>query len=81
MAGQAQARYVEAAEKFGSMRDRVDGLLSTREEAYLGLLEVPDPGEALSSRSSQHGSCGFKPAPSRCACQGTSFLLDQILLM
>lgn len=47
--GQAQARYVEAAEKFGSMRDRVDGLLNLREEAYLGLLEVPDPGEGMSA--------------------------------
>ena len=46
-AEQAQARYVEAAEKFGSMRDKVDGLLNLREEAYLGLLEVPDPGEGL----------------------------------
>ena len=44
---------MEAANKFGSMKDKVDGLLSTREEAYLGLLEVPDPGEALSSRSPQ----------------------------
>lgn len=39
---QAQAKYLDAAEKFGSMRDRVEGLLSTREDAYLGLLAVPD---------------------------------------
>ena len=51
MHDQAQARYMEAAEKFGSMRDKVDSLLGTREDAYLGLLDVPDIGEALSSRT------------------------------
>lgn len=42
---------MEAAEKFGSLKDKVDGLLSTREETYLGLLEVPEPGEVHSFRS------------------------------
>ena len=48
---QAQKRYMEAAEKFGSMKDRVEGLLSTREDAYLGLLDVPHPGVSLTPHS------------------------------
>ena len=38
---------MEAAEKFGSMKDRVEGLLSTREDVYLGLLDVPHQGVSL----------------------------------
>ena len=48
---QAQARYMEAVEKFGSMRGKVDGLLSSREDAYLGLLAVPDAGEAYGRKT------------------------------
>ena len=51
---QAQAKYLEAVEKFGSMKDRVEGLLSSREDAYLGLLAVPDQGTP--SHGSIHGA-------------------------
>ena len=51
---QAQAKYLEAVEKFGSMKDRVEGLLSSREDSYLGLLAVPDQG--TSSHGSIHGA-------------------------
>ncbi len=39
---QAQTVYLEAVEKFGKMKDEVEGLLSDRDEAYLELLAVPD---------------------------------------
>lgn len=52
---QAQARYMEAVEKFGSMKGKVDGLLSSREDAYLGLLAVPDPGEAYGRETFTNG--------------------------
>ena len=42
---------MEAAEKFGSMKDRVEGLLSTREDAYLGLLDAPHQGAPLTPHS------------------------------
>ncbi len=41
---QAQARFLEAVEKFGRMKDKVEGLLNSREDAYLGLLAVPGQG-------------------------------------
>ena len=40
-------KYIEAAEKFGSMKDRKESLLNTREDAYLGLLDVPHQGVSL----------------------------------
>jgi len=52
---QAQARYMDAVEKFGSMKGKVDGLLSSREDAYLGLLAVPDPGEAYGRKTFTDG--------------------------
>ena len=45
---------MEAAEKFGSMKDRVEGLLSTREDAYLGLLDVPHQGVSLTLHTRMH---------------------------
>ena len=45
---------MEAAEKFGSMKDRVEGLLSTREDAYLGLLDVPHQGISLTLQIHMH---------------------------
>ena len=51
---QAQKRYMEAAEKFGSMKDRVEGLLSSREDAYLGLLDVPHQGVSLPPHTHMH---------------------------
>ena len=54
MCMQAQKRYMEAAEKFGSMKDRVEGLLSTREDAYLGLLDVPHQGASLTPHTEMH---------------------------
>ena len=39
---QAQTVYLEAVEKFGKMKDELEGLLSDRDEAYLDLLAVPD---------------------------------------
>ncbi len=39
--------YLEAVERFGKMKDEVEGLLSERDEAYLELLAVPDTAGAL----------------------------------
>ncbi|EIE19270.1 DnaJ-domain-containing protein [Coccomyxa subellipsoidea C-169] len=39
---QTQMAYLEAVERFGKMKDEVEGLLSERDEAYLELLAVPD---------------------------------------
>ncbi|CAK0779934.1 hypothetical protein CVIRNUC_004893 [Coccomyxa viridis] len=63
---EAQKKYMEAAEKFGSMKDRVEGLLSTREDAYLGLLDVPHQGRASrdSAAANEQSPDGHPPPQS-----------------
>ncbi|BDA43789.1 probable chaperone protein DnaJ at N-terminal half [Coccomyxa sp. Obi] len=52
---QAQTVYLEAVEKFGKMKDDVEGLLSERDEAYLELLAVPDATGSSAAATTEDG--------------------------
>ncbi|CAL8468257.1 g7796 [Coccomyxa elongata] len=52
---QAQTVYLEAVEKFGKMKDEVEGLLSDRDEAYLELLAVPDAAGSSTAATTEDG--------------------------
>ena len=58
---QAQEAYQQAVERFNDAQKEVEGLLSTREDAYQALLGVhPPPGEHLAIP--QSGSGGLRGA-------------------